>query len=99
MGHKIIGIQAHYLSQQARQCDLPLEKQPIPDHPQQIMPSGLFDFDGGQYIVVADMYSKMCFVWQMPSSGATSAAIISKMKEIFAGHGVPDILRSDNGPQ
>ena len=35
----------------------------------------------------------------MPSAGATSAAIISKMKEIFAEHGVPDILRSDNGPQ
>ena len=35
----------------------------------------------------------------MPSAGATSAAVISKMKEIFAEHGVPDILRSDNGPQ
>ena len=35
----------------------------------------------------------------MPSAGATSAAIIGKMKEIFAEHGVPDILRSDNGPQ
>ena len=35
----------------------------------------------------------------MPSGGATSAAGISKMKEIFAEHRVPDILRSDNGPQ
>ena len=35
----------------------------------------------------------------MPSAGATSAAIISKMREIFAEHGVPDILRSNNGPQ
>ena len=34
----------------------------------------------------------------MPFAG-TSAAFISTMKEIFAEHGVPDILRSDNGPQ
>ena len=33
------------------------------------------------------------------SAGATSAAIICKIKEIFAKHGVPDVLRSDNGPQ
>ena len=63
------------------------------------MASDRFDFNGGQYLVKADMYSKMCFVWKMPSAGATSAAIISKMKEIFAEHGVLDILRSDNGPQ
>ena len=59
----------------------------------------LFDFNGGQYIVMADMYSKMCFVCKMPSAGATSAAIFNNMREIFAEHGVPDILRSDNGPQ
>ena len=50
-------------------------------------------------MVTAHMYSKMFFVRKMPSSGATAAAVISKMKELFAEHGVPDILRSDNGPQ
>ena len=35
----------------------------------------------------------------MPPSGATTAAVVSKMKEIFAKHGIPDVLRSDNGPQ
>ena len=35
----------------------------------------------------------------MPPSGATTAAVVSKMKEIFAEHGIPDVLRSDNGPQ
>ena len=35
----------------------------------------------------------------MPSAGTTSAAMISKMKEIFAEHGVSDILRSENGSQ
>ena len=41
----------------------------------------------------------MCFVPKIPPAGATSAAIIGKMKEIFAEHGVPDVLRSDNGSQ
>ena len=50
-------------------------------------------------MVMADMYSKMFFVQQMPPSGATTAAVVSKMKEIFAKHGIPDVLRSDNGPQ
>ena len=50
-------------------------------------------------MVVSDMYSKMIFVWKMPSAGITSAAIVSKMKEIFAEHGVPNILRSDSGLQ
>ena len=63
------------------------------------MASDPFDFDGRQYIVMADMYSKMCFVCKMFSAGATSAAVISKMKEIFAEYGVPDILRCDNVPQ
>ena len=50
-------------------------------------------------MIMADMYSRMCFVRKMPSSGATAAAVISRKKEIFAEHGVPDILQSDNGPQ
>ena len=58
------------------------------------MASDLFDFGRGQYMVMAEMYSKMFFVQKMPPSGATTAAVVSKMKEIF-----PDVLRSDNGPQ
>ena len=83
---------------QVRQHDLPLEKQPTPDHPWQIRASGLFGFDGKQYMIVTNMYPKLCFVQKIPSAGATSAAIVSKMKDIFAEHGVTDILRSDNGP-
>ena len=36
---------------------------------------------------------------KMPPSGVTTAAVVSKMKEIIAKHGIPDVLRSNNGPQ
>ena len=50
-------------------------------------------------MVMADMYSKMFFVQKMPPCGATTAAVASKMKEIFAKHSIPDMLRSDSGLQ
>ena len=84
---------------QAKQCILPLERQPTPDHPWHTMASDLFDFDRVQYMVIADMYSKMCFVRKIPSSGATAPAVISKMRGLFTEHGVLDVLRSNNGPQ
>ena len=34
----------------------------------------------------------------MPAVGSTSAAVIGQMKEIFAEHGVPDIMRCESGP-
>ena len=71
---------------QAKQHILQLERQPTPDCPWQILASDLLDFDGAQYVVITDMYSKMSFVRKMPTSGATAAAVISKMKELFAEH-------------
>ena len=35
----------------------------------------------------------------MPPGGATTAAIVNKMKEFFAKLSIPDVLRSDNGQQ
>ena len=63
------------------------------------MASDLFDFDGGQYIVWLTCTQRCGLCKKRPSAGATSAAIISNMKEMFAEHGVPDILKSDSGPQ
>ena len=84
---------------QAKQYNTPLEKHPRPDCPWSVVASDLFDFDVGQYMIMADMYSKMFFVQKMPASGAATASVVSKMKEIFAKQGIPDVLRSDNGLQ
>ena len=45
---------------------------------------------------MSDYYSKLPFVYAIPSP-VTSAAVISKMKSLFAEQGVPQRVVSDNG--
>lgn len=49
------------------------------------------------YLLVVDYYSKF-FEVELLSSGYTSSQVIIKFKSIFARHGIPTILISDNGP-
>ena len=56
-------------------------------------------FDGSEYLVIVDYYSKMPMVWKMPTSQCNSAKVITVLKELFAEHGIPEEIRSDNGPQ
>ena len=46
-----------------------------------------------------DYYTKMPFVRKMPPLQCSSAKTIATMKELFAEHGIPEIIRTDNGPQ
>ena len=56
-------------------------------------------YDGSEYLVIVDYYSKMPMVWKMPTSQCNSAKMITVLKELFAEHGIPEEIRSDNGPQ
>ena len=49
--------------------------------------------------VIIDYYSNMPIVWKMPTSQCNSAKMITILKELFAEHGIPEEIRSDNGPQ
>ena len=53
-------------------------------------------YKGHMYLVVIDAYSKWMDVHIMKST--TSAATIEKLREIFATHGLPENIVSDNGP-
>ena len=48
---------------------------------------------------MVDYYSKMPFVRRIPSSQCNAAKTISVLKELFSEHGIPETIRSDNGPQ
>ena len=47
-------------------------------------------FDGSEYLVIVDYYSKMPIVRKMPTSQCNSAKMITVLKELFAEHGIPE---------
>ena len=56
-------------------------------------------FHGSEYLVIIDYYSKMPILQKMPISQCNTVKTITMLKELFAEHGIPEEIRSDNGPQ
>ena len=77
----------------------PLKPTPPPERPWQQLRADFMMFDGSEYLVIVDYYSKMPIVRKMPTSQCNSAKTITVLKELFAEHGIPEEIRSDNGPQ
>ena len=80
-----------------RQRKEPLLPTPLPNYPWQIVATDLFELKGDNYLLVVDYFSRYPEVYKLSST--TSNAIISVLKSIFVRHGIPEVLRSDNGPQ
>ena len=57
----------------------------------------LFAFKGSNYLLLIDYYSHYVEMSKLHST--ISAVVIQHMKSIFARHGIPEILVSDNGSQ
>ena len=76
-----------------------LKPTPPPEQPWQQLKADFMTFDGSEYLVIVDYYSKMPVVWKMPTSQCNSARTITVLKELFAEHGIPKEIRSDNGSQ
>ncbi|XP_060085903.1 uncharacterized protein K02A2.6-like [Ylistrum balloti] len=81
---------------QNKQPAEPLKPSVTPDLPYSEVGSDLFHFEGKNYIILVDYYSKYVDVEELPD--ATASATIRAMKRVFACHGIPKLLRSDNGP-
>ena len=77
----------------------PLQSTPAPERPWQHLALDYFSLDGIEHLVIVDYYTKMPFVRRMPPSQCNSAKTIASLKELFAEHGIPEVIRSDNGPQ
>ena len=75
----------------------PLIPTPLPDYPWQVIGSDLCELKGDHYLVVVDYFSRYPEVIKMTTT--TSAAVITALKSIFSRYGIPEVLRSDNGPQ
>ena len=76
---------------------------PLPQYPWQVVGSDLFHHKSDTYLLMADYFSKYPEISKL--SNMTSQGIINALRLIFARcpiyarHRVPEILRSNNGPQ
>ena len=68
-----------------------------PERPWAKVGADLFEHKGTTYLLTIDYYSKWIEVDKLDN--LTSKNTISYLKSQFARHGIPDELRSDNGPQ
>lgn len=84
-------------SQHRTQHAEPLLPTNFPDYPWQKVASDLFQWKNSSYLLVVDYYSRFIEIAKL--STTTSTAVITHLKSIFARHGIPETLVSDNGPQ
>jgi len=75
----------------------PLIPTPLSEHPWQQVATDLFALNGSDYLIVVDYFSRYPEVIQLRST--TSQSVVNALKSMFARHGIPETLRSDNGPQ
>ena len=75
----------------------PLIPTKLPEYPWQEVGTDLFTFKNSIYLVVVDYFSRYPEIARLTST--TSQGIIMALKKVFARHGIPERVRSDNGPQ
>ena len=80
-----------------KQRPQPLTPTSLPTLPWQKVASDLFEWKGATYLLVVDYFSRYIEIARLDRT--TTADVVTHLKSIFARHGIPEILISDNGPQ
>ena len=75
----------------------PLLATPLPTLPWQKVATDIFEWEKCSYLLMVDYYSRFIDVTRL--GGLSTEAVIGAVKGIFARHGVPEEVVSDNGPQ
>ena len=75
----------------------PLIPSEMPERPWQKVGSDLFELKDGKYLLVVAYYFRFVEIAKLTST--TSTNVITHLKSVFACHGIPQVLMSDNGPQ
>ena len=71
-------------------------KPDLSDYPWQTIGTDLFELKGHQYLLTVDDFSRYPEIAKLTTM---SSVVISKLKNVFSQHRIPEIVRSDNGPQ
>ena len=80
-----------------RQRHQPLIPSPLPELPWQKVATDLFEWKQHTYLLIVDYYSRYIEIARLKSTNADE--VITHTKSIFARHGIPEVVLSDNGPQ
>ena len=75
----------------------PLQPQQLPDRPWQRIAADLFAWEGKEYLLTVDYFSRFIEVDHLRST--TSSAVITALDAHFSCYGLLETLVSDNGPQ
>lgn len=75
--------------------DEPLITSEVPTKPWEVVGTDLYQFNNQNFIIVIDYFSK--FIETSKLNKLDSISTISTLKSIFARHGIPNIIRSDQG--
>lgn len=73
----------------------PLIQTEIPNKPWEVVGTDLFQFKGKTYLILIDYFSKFIEIGIVEK--LDSIHTITLLKSFFARHGIPKIIRSDNG--
>ena len=80
----------------AKDTAKPLMSMQLPDLPGQKVGTNLFKLNNKYYIIVVDYYSHYIELAEIRNK---TADVIRALKAIFARHGIPMLVFSDNGPR
>ena len=87
-----------------RECakNTPLRPEPLipsqlPQLPWQKIGTDLFEWNKSTYLLLVDYYSRWIEIAKLKST--TSQEVINHTRGIFARHGIPEVVVSNNGPQ
>ena len=75
----------------------PLMTSELPELPFQKVGTDLFEWQKRVYLLIVDYYSRYIEIALLNRPSA--AEVITHMKSIFARHGIPELVMSDNGSQ
>lgn len=82
---------------QHSQTHEPLLQTETPSRPWSVIGTDIFQIDDDQYLLTADYYTKFQLVDKLPKP-ATSDTVVAILKKYCGILGLPDVIRSDNGP-
>ena len=74
----------------------PMMTHPLPSYPWQVVATDCFELDGEHYCVYVDTYSDYIDIIELED--LTGKTLVKKSRPVFATHGKPEVVISDNGP-